>query len=336
VEVHPVLGKFSASDLKAAGRALDSFPQPRHLLVQWVPHGFGYKSLNLPFCLWLWQRAARHGDRVDLMVHEPSLPFEKGRWRQNAAALVHRLMTVIVLRAAQRVYVSTPAWEPRLRPYDGGRHHTFHWLPVPSNIQKVNDAAGTAKIRAQYAANGPLLGHFGTFGYPTASMLRATIPALLQRASSASVLLMGMGSSAFREELIGQCPGLANRVHATGKIEAHSHLSLHLSACDLMLQPFPEGVTSRRTSLMAALSHGRATITTAGTDTEDLWQTSGAVALVPAEDTAAFVEAAIRLLESREQRASLGAAALEFYRRQFGIEHVVEQVRRIEEPASEN
>jgi len=327
VEVHPVLGNFSANDLRAAGRQLDRFPHPRHLLVQWVPHGFGYKSLNLPFCLWLWHRSARRHDRVDLMVHEPSLPFRKGYWRQNAAALVHRLMTLVVLRAAQRVYISTPAWEARLRPYDWGRHRTFQWLPVPSNVRKVNDAAGTAAVRKRYAASGALVGHFGTFGQPTACMLRATIPALMQRASSASLLLIGMGSSAFREELIREYPDLANRVHATGKIEAHDRLSLYLSACDLMLQPFPEGVTTRRSSLMAALAHGRPTITTAGTHTETLWQTSDAVALAPAEDTAAFVELALGLLENPEQRASLGAAALELYQRQFGIEHVVTQLR---------
>lgn len=212
VEVHPILGNFSASDLRAAGRQLDRFPHPRHVLVQWVPHGYGYKSLNLPFCLWLWGRSARRRDQVDLMVHEPSLPFRKGHWRQNAAALVHRLMTVVVLRAAQRVYISTPAWEPRLRPYDWGCNHAFEWLPVPSNIQKVNNAEATAAIRGQYAAGGPLLGHFGTFGQPTASMLRVIIPLLMQRVSGASLLLMGMGSSAFREELIRACPDLATRV----------------------------------------------------------------------------------------------------------------------------
>src|SRR6202008_3297942 len=46
VEVSQVLGRFSIFDLKNLGRNLDAFPGPRRLLVQWVPHGFGYKSLN--------------------------------------------------------------------------------------------------------------------------------------------------------------------------------------------------------------------------------------------------------------------------------------------------
>src|SRR5580704_1855890 len=71
VQVHPSLGKFSPRDFWKAGRELDRFPEPRRLLIQWVPHGFGYQSMNLPFCLWLWGRSTRHQDQVEVMVHEP-------------------------------------------------------------------------------------------------------------------------------------------------------------------------------------------------------------------------------------------------------------------------
>src|SRR6266700_1765774 len=87
------------SESHSLGKALDEFDPPRRLLVQWVPHGYGYRSMNLPFCLWLWNRSWRCGDRVELMVHEPFLAFGEGSWRQDAAALVHRLMTVILLQA---------------------------------------------------------------------------------------------------------------------------------------------------------------------------------------------------------------------------------------------
>src|SRR6266566_6876561 len=75
--VHPDLGRFSSGDLKHADTALNRFPAPRRLLVQWVPHGFGYRAMNLRFCLWLWQRASA-GDAVELMVHEPYLAFWEG------------------------------------------------------------------------------------------------------------------------------------------------------------------------------------------------------------------------------------------------------------------
>ena len=61
--------------LRDAHRLLDACPSPRTLLVQWVPHGYRYKSLNLPFVSWVAARA-RRGDRVEVMVHEPWLGFE--------------------------------------------------------------------------------------------------------------------------------------------------------------------------------------------------------------------------------------------------------------------
>src|ERR1700722_804511 len=64
VHVHANLGSVTPEDLKGIGEQLDRFPGPRHILVQYVPHGYGYKSMNVPFCIWLWRRARKHGDRV--------------------------------------------------------------------------------------------------------------------------------------------------------------------------------------------------------------------------------------------------------------------------------
>src|SRR5581483_642346 len=91
--VHPDAGEFSASDLAHLGAQLDAFPGPRRLLVQWVPHAYRYRAMNLGFCWWLLARA-RRGDIVELIVHEPYLEMLGGPWKQTAAASVHRLMTV--------------------------------------------------------------------------------------------------------------------------------------------------------------------------------------------------------------------------------------------------
>ena len=110
VHLHPVLGTFSSADLRRAGERIDACPGSRRLVIQWVPHGFGQRSLNLGFCLWV-ARRARAGDLVDIVVHEPYLDFGWGPLRHLAMAAVHRLMTAVLLRAADRVWISTPAWE---------------------------------------------------------------------------------------------------------------------------------------------------------------------------------------------------------------------------------
>jgi glycosyltransferase involved in cell wall biosynthesis len=328
VEVSATLGRFSITDLGNLGRQLAAFPTPRRLLVQWVPHGFGYRALNVPFCIWLRHRA-RLGDTVDLMVHEPFLPFVRGKWKQNAAAIVQRFMTRIILGSARRVWLSTPAWEPVIRPYDSNRERPYEWLPLPSTVPEADDPEGLRRVKERYKVAGPLLGHFGTFGPPITPLLRAIIPPLLQCSKGAGLLLIGPNSAPFRDALVRDFPDLESAVFAVGQIAAQDPaLSLHLSACDLLLQPYPDGVTGRRTSIMAALAHGRATVTNTGPFTEPLWAENQPVALAPAGDTAAFVDAAARLIEDPAARAALGESARAFYRRFFDIEMSVAKLRR--------
>src|SRR5687768_9773962 len=62
------LGDFGARELRRLGRALDSHAVPRRLLVQYVPHGFGRRAVNVGFCLWLLKRARVNGDHVETVV----------------------------------------------------------------------------------------------------------------------------------------------------------------------------------------------------------------------------------------------------------------------------
>src|SRR5262249_16756637 len=117
VSVHRTLGTLTLADMLRTGKELDRFPGSRRLLVQWVPHGYGYRSLNLPFCLWLWFRATCCGDKVEIMVHEPFLAFWEGSWKQNLAAAVHRVMTIVLIATARKLWMSIPSWERSLRPY---------------------------------------------------------------------------------------------------------------------------------------------------------------------------------------------------------------------------
>jgi glycosyltransferase involved in cell wall biosynthesis len=299
----------------------------RHLLVQWVPHGYGYRSMNLPFCVWLWIRAALHGDQVDIMVHEPNLPFRKGSWLHNVVALMHRLMIVVLLRAATRVWISIPAWEARWRPYALGRKLPFHWLPIPSNVPVVAPAASVARVRREYLREGRfLVGHFGIHGPATTGPLPQMIPTLLESCPEAVMLLMGKGSEEFRAGLIGRLPQLAHRIRAAGTL-APGDLSEHLTACDLMLQPYPDGVSTRRTTAMAPLAHGVPLVTTTGHLTEEFWQNCNAVVLAPAGDTQGLIDAACRLLADRAERDRISKQARLLYDQRFEVRHVIAALR---------
>ena len=327
VAVHRELGDIAPANLRRVGRMLDQFSAPRSLLVQWVPHGYGYHAMNLPFCLWLWNRAAVKGDTVELMVHEPFLAFGGGTWKQKGAAVVHRIMTMILLNAASRVWLSIPAWEKALRPYAIGRRVPFAWLPVASNIPVIDDPIAVKDLRAYYAPAGEfVVGHFGTYGKLIADLLMPSVPTLMHGSSNQTLLLIGRGSEKLREEIVRKHPEIARRIHATGSLCA-TDLSRHLSACDVMIQPYPDGVSSRRTSVMVSLSHGLPIVTTSGHLTESLWTASDAVAITPVGDVAAFVESIRRVLADANERERLSAAARSLYKKQFDLKHTIAALR---------
>ncbi len=327
VYIHRELGKITLADLRKVGQKLTHFPAPRQILVQWVPHGYGFRSINLPFSLWLWNRAKRHGDSVQIMLHEPFLNFRAGSLRQSMAALVHRIMTITLLQAAEKVWMSIPAWESRWRPYALGRAVPFQWLPIPSSIAPVDNPSGVQAVRRRYTRdNDFLIGHFGTYGWPITSVLEPILDLLANNPASKRVLLMGMGSREFRQAVIRSEPRFANLIEATGELNADD-LSCHIGACDVMIQPYPDGVTSRRTSLMVSLCHGKPIISTVGQLSESFWNDTGAVALAPVGNSARFVELLQELLVDGTERSRMGLAARALYQERFDICHTIATLR---------
>lgn len=327
VFVHRELGAFKPKDLRRVGRQLNQYSGPRRLLVQWVPHGYGLKSMNMAFCLWLRQRAVHYRDEVEVMVHEPYLTFGGGSWKQSGVAAVHRLMTMVLLDAARCVWMSIPAWEAGLRPYAPRRHLPFNWLPVASNIPVVDDAHGIEVVRARYALEGvQIVGHFGTYDRHITELLLNSIPALLRACENCTVLLLGHGSESMRDALTANEPELRGRVQATGTLSAGA-LSLHISACDVLLQPYIDGVSSRRTSVMVGLTHGVPIVTTSGRLTEPLWTESEAVSLVSVGDVNTLVKETSALLADKAKRLRLSSAAKTLYQDRFDLRHTISALR---------
>lgn len=325
VGVHRLPGQWSPADTRLADAGLDAMPAPRHLLVQWVPHAFGRRSMNVGFCRWV-RRRARRGDVVDLMVHEPFLAFGEGPLRHDAVAAVHRVMAAMLLGAARRVWVSIPAWTARLRPWSFGRTPSFCWLPVPSTLPVNGDQDAAARVRGAVGGPGVLVGHFGTYDAPTRRQLHAVVPGLLHAAAGTRLLLLGRGSDGAAESLRRGLPDVRDRIAGAGALGA-AELSAHLQACDVMLQPYIDGASTRRTTLMAALAHGVPVVTTAGRLSEPFWRDSAAVVTVPAGDTAALVAAAASLAGDGDRRRRLADAARRTYDARFALRHVIRALR---------
>jgi glycosyltransferase involved in cell wall biosynthesis len=322
VTVHAVAG-FGRAGREEMDRALGALPAPRRLLVQYAPQAFGMRGMNVGFCRWVLRRA-RLGDEVRVMFHEPFVEFGLAHPRSNVIAVANRVMAGLLLRAAAVAYVSTPAWERLLRPWAPRSLGPMRWLPVPSTVPRVDDPEGVAVVRARLGANEAgvrVVGHFGTYGGMIAPLLEPALRAVLAPPSRSLLLLLGEGGPAFAARLERAEPRLRGRVVATGRLPAE-RLSVHLQACDVAVQPYPDGVSARRTTVMAALANGVPVVTTSGRFTEPEWSAAG-VPLVPAGDASALAAAVLDLLDDLPRRRSLAAAARDFYRRSFAMERTL-------------
>jgi glycosyltransferase involved in cell wall biosynthesis len=295
-------------------------PAPRRLFVQWVPHGYGWRSLNMLFAAWLACRALLRRDELHVMVHEPFLQLS---WspRTLAAGLVHRLMLLVACAGASRVWVSIAKWGHEVRPYVP-RRVPIACLPIPAPAIGNMPANGRDTRRRELFPNGePVVGHFGTFSTLVTSLLAPALDVVLQR-STAKVLLIGRGSSLFRSQLLESHPEMANRIVATGTLESDD-IAAHVRACDVMVQPYPDGISARRTSSLALLRAGLPVVSNVGWLTEPFWQTAAAVTLTDNPDGARVGEVAVDLLADRVRREALSARAQELYNQRFDAKHAI-------------
>src|SRR5439155_8248322 len=92
--------------------------------------------------------------------------------------------------------------------------------------------------------------------------------------------------------------------------------------CDVMLQPYPDGISTRRTSTITLLAHGCPVVTNSGALTESLWASGGAI-VAAGPDPALIASAVVDLLYDDERREQLGRQALRLYNRAFHVRHLI-------------
>jgi glycosyltransferase involved in cell wall biosynthesis len=259
------------------------------------------------------------------MFHEPYYPFTLWPPHLNVLAAANRLMAVLLLSDIRVAYVSTTAWQRRLSKY-APRTRQFVWLPIPSSIP-VADAAATVRWRERLGGPGArVVGHFGTFGRLVSRLLGPALVRLLEQRSDVSIALIGPDGDAFAAELCTGRNDWRRRIFATGRLDA-AEVAGCIAACDLMLQPYADGASGRRTTLMAAMVNGKATVTNRGAATEAVWDGSDAVCFAASRRPSALVSAVERLLDDDGERERVGAAGATLYARQFALAHSIRILR---------
>jgi glycosyltransferase involved in cell wall biosynthesis len=161
-----------------------------------------------------------------------------------------------------------------------------------------------------------------------ADLLPSTFLPLLRKSLDRFALFVGRGSQSFRDKMAAAQPELAARIAATGELPSEEAIA-HIASCDLLIQPYPDGASSRRTSLMAGLALGVPTVTNRGILSEPMWGTeSSGVAVVESPEPAALAAAAEAVLAlTPEERSAFGSAASAWYRSRFAPELTISRLR---------
>jgi hypothetical protein len=312
-----VQSAFSVGDQSSFRRIVDLVEQrrPDWVLLQYNPFGYGRRGLNLALPAAMCAIKSRApGTRIATMVHEPFVRVEN--WQFAIMTTWQRLQLWRVGHCSDRVFFSIDAWTREFRRWFP-RQDVCH-LPVISNIPDVGLARGEAKSRLGIGTNTLVIGMFGTF-HVSRMMDRLRSAALTAQAAGRAVVVLYIGrDSDLVRSVVAPMETIADGSSSPEEV------SRRLSAIDIFVTAFVDGVSTRRGSFMAGLQHGLAIAGTNGPLTDPILQEANDRAFCLADSTSAsqFDDCVARLAQDHQFRTELGFAARRLYRDNFSRECV--------------
>lgn len=309
--VHALPGGFGWRWLRELDRGLKSFSAPRNVLIQYVPHMYGWKSMNLAFCLWI---CLQREHKVLVMFHEVAFSFRAGqRYRHALLAFVHRMMAWAILRRVRHSFTSTEPYLALLKRL-GSDRTALSLLRICSNLPVEDYSFGASPANANGCSKGPFtVGIFSNFTAPIREVLDPVVERLLENPKIA-VTLLGPGE-AMRRAMAERRPDAGGRIRTSGRLRV-TKIAEHMRSCDALLQLYPEGASAARGTLIGALASGLPLVTNSGPATDRLLLDSNAMLF--AGNTPGSIRDAIELL--REDPAfgrELVARAQRLYQEYF-------------------
>ncbi|MBL8153906.1 MAG: glycosyltransferase [Anaerolineae bacterium] len=189
--------------------------------------------------------------------------------------------------------------------------------PLPLDFDRASYRAATGS-----ADTDCLLAYFGLFNQTKGiDVLLDALRDLRGRGLPVRLVMIGGGAgssdpsnASFESWMHARITALSlqDAIHFTGYLEDESRVAAYLAASEIVVLPFRDGASFRRGSLMAALHHGCAIITTTPSVPIPAFTDSSALRLVPPGDAHALAEAIDALRRSPTEQAALrqGACAL--------------------------
>jgi glycosyltransferase involved in cell wall biosynthesis len=292
-----------------SGRFDDELDDVSAVVVQYNPFSYG----RYGFAPWLPRALRKLRSRpnppvVAVMVHEAYAHVTSPR--SAVISYWQRLQLRSILRNADVAFTATEALAQTvddLHPDCPVRH-----LPVGSNLPDARDMRNVER-RALGLRNGELVvAAFGT-GHPSQLSTYLVNAANAIAADRPGMVFLNLGAG------VSTLEGLADNIRLVepGELD-EDRLAAMLSSADLFLAPFVDGVSTRRTTLMAALQHALPVVGTEARQTDEVLRTSrNALRLVPARAQRTFITAARQLAREDGERHTLAVNGRALYDEHF-------------------
>lgn len=278
---------------------------PDWLILQYASFAWGRWGLNP-----LLERLVRSvaPTRVALLCHENYPPG--GTFRATLMSLAQRRQLRSLGRGSDLVLFTTEGWVDAYTPWFPAT--PVGHAPIGSNLPASSLDREQARARLGLRPADLVIGLFGALG--NGRNERVLVAGLTAAASSNSrTVALYVGSTA--EQFRRLAPTDLDDVVIVEGADAAAAAAA-FSAMDLALAPYVGGVSMRRTSFMAGLQHGVASVATGGPLVGPVLKAAadaGVFALADAEDPASFAGEVGRLCSDRASRQAMGLTAKEFY-----------------------
>ena len=295
------------TDIPACARAVGA--EWVHVQYQTAAYGMHPAINALPYFL------RRHGLRAAWTYHDLRVPY----LFPKAGARLRNWVTRLPLRAADAIVVTNQSdWESVQGQVQPGQ---LHRIPIGSDIESRRfTAAERVQRRAArgYGSEQLVLGYFGFLNESKGGLtLIETVAALVGEGWDVHLLMIGerVGASDatnFRylqrvEAAISE-HGLDSRVQWTGH-QSDAEVAADFNAIDVLVMPYEDGMSFRRSTLTAALANGCAIVTTHPQDPTPELAADSDLLLVPPKDAAATAAAVRRIAADPDLAADLRANA---------------------------
>jgi glycosyltransferase involved in cell wall biosynthesis len=297
--------------------------QANWLLIQYNPFLYAHRGFN-PWLIAAVAKVRRQQPdlKVALMAHEMYMTAENLKFA--ILGIFHRIQLWGVLRSVDLAFASIDTWAAELR----------HWipnkpvfsLPVGSNVPLVSaspDALERLKKELNIDPSAIVLGAFGSYHYGRMpERIIRTLERLYAQKIKVHLLFIGSGG----EQLRKLCPThLYPMLTTTGTLGCEA-VSIYLQLVDLLVSPFLDGISTRRSSAMSCLAHGLPLLTTSGRLSDALWHEAFGDQLIPVEKEEAYFDAAYQLCLDESKRRDLAQTSQSLYQSQFTWEKIAQRL----------